>query len=387
MNNHQQPALSPERILAEVQEETGLSDFGASRLVEDFTQTINGLLEAGLNPVGVATTDEWARRTLRNRLQMQRDLTAHPEIAEIPVAAPIVIAGVPRTGTSKLQRMMSADRENRSLDFWKLLNPSPLPESEGVEPDPRIGFAQAVEEMIRTTAPDLWAGHPTPALEAEEDLHLHELTFLGPTAPMRMGAVRRMQELRISEPYMYEYTRLALQYLQWQEGAGATDPRPWILKSPVHIGNLEVILQVFPDATVVHCHRDLRTSMASTARLMEGARGMFTDSVDRARLGPEVLDYWSAEWSRNIAAREKHGERAVDVNFDDIVEDPIAVIAGIYDTAGRQLSQEGRETMLRWSRENARHRHGRHDYDPADYGYSSDAIREAFGDYISYFGS
>lgn len=380
-------ALSPEQILAEVQKETGLSDFGADRLTEDFTRTIHGLLEAKLNPVGIATVDEWARRTLRNRLQMERDFAAHPEIADIPVTAPIVIAGVPRTGTSKLQRMMSADPDNRSLQLWMLLNPSPLPGGEEVRTDPRIAFAQGVENMIRTTAPDLWAGHPTPALEAEEDLHLHELTFLGPTAPMRMGADRRMNELRIAEPYMYEYTRKALQYLQWQEGAGAEDPRPWILKSPVHIGNLDVILQVFPDATVVHCHRDLRTSMASTARLMEGARGMFTDGVDREQLGSEVLSYWSAEWSRNIAARGHHGSRTIDVDFDDIVGDPVRVIEGIYEATGRRLAPGGRAAMFRWNEENARHRHGRHHYEAADYGYSDDVIRKAFADYIDYFGA
>src|SRR5690606_6163617 len=93
---------------------------------------------------GFTQLDTMAHRLLVNRLRFAEDLAHHPEILDEDVSDPIVVIGFPRSGTTVLQRMMSADPAMQSLKLWRLLNPAPFPGEAPGEPGGRLAFAEQV---------------------------------------------------------------------------------------------------------------------------------------------------------------------------------------------------------------------------------------------------
>ena len=380
--------VSAESILERVVAQTRLSDFGDTALVPEFLHAIAAInAEVSLSEAGKAILEESFERLLTNRLRLEHDFHEHPEIAAEPLAPPVVITGFPRTGTTKLQRMLSANPKAQGLWLWKLLNPAPLPIIDRTAEDARIGFARRVEEMTKQAFPEMWAAHPTPACEPEEDLHFHEITFVGGFLPMRVGARRLLAELTPAPVKMYEYLRRCLQYLQWQDPTARGGQRPWILKSPIHIGNIATILQVFPGAKIVHCHRDVEISMASTCRLIEISRTMYASvPVDRAALGREIVAYWSNEWERNLTQRATLDPGStMDVSFEEMERDALGVVERIAAFTGQPFDDAARSATRRWLESNPRHAHGKHVYQASDYALNRRDLVNAFRVYLNRF--
>jgi hypothetical protein len=373
--------LDPSVLMREACEEAGLEDFGEPSFVEPLAHWLESLAtEANLSDMGVEAMQLTVRRFLVNRLRMQADLMAHPDILDDPVSDPIVIVGLPRTGTTKLQRMMSNDPEVQKLALWRILSPAPLPESSGPD-DPRIAEAAIYIELISALHPDVLAAHPMGANEADEEAFLLEMTFDAMTnrERVRVPSFKAWNEQRPRRP-SYEYLRLLLQYLQWQDG-GSRD-RPWILKSPAHLGSLETLLEVFPDVTIVQCHRDPVVAMASTLRLFEVQRRVTNDAIDLHQLGQEVLAVFASEMERNLKQRTRAGTHLLDVRYESICDDSLAVIRGIHERRGVSLTSAREAEILAWQEENPQYHHGRHRYALKDYGLTPHDVESAFAGYL-----
>lgn len=394
MNQAAKNHVSAKFLLDKVVSETGLDDFGDARYLNDYRHAVTALNgEVPFTPIGIAMLEEWVQRTLANVLRMQRDLKAHPEIRDEVLAPPLVISGFARTGTTKLQRLMSASPAAQSLQLWKLLNPSPMsptPPGDTQESAQRIAFAEAAAGLARQAFPEMWAAHPTPPLDAEEDFLLHDMTFIAPTVGMRFGAARLMKALTPMNIRVYEFLRTTLQYLQWQDrlaGRGSHHAaRPWVLKSPIHIGNVSTLLQVFPGAKFVFCHREVEVAMASLCSLDEISRNMFSSGFDLKLLGREVLDYWSREWRRNLEQRAQLDPRFFcDIRFDDINRDGMAIAEKVHTFAGLTFDAAARQTTADWEAANPRHQGGKHVYQLDKYGITGEQVRETFAFYYDHF--
>jgi Sulfotransferase family len=379
--------VSADALLDKVTAELGLTDFGDERYVGEYRYAVAAINEeVALTSMGVAILEEWIQRALTNVLRMRRDLKVHPDIHDEVLAPPIVISGFARTGTTKLQRLISVSPAAQSLQLWKLLNPAPFPDADPGGPDPRIAFAQEAARMAQQTFPGMWAAHPTPAHDAEEDFLLHDMTFIAPTDGMRCGAARLMEALTPMNIRVYEFLRTVLKYLQWQDRSANRASRPWVLKSPIHIGNVSTLLQVFPGARFVFCHRDVEVAMASLCSLDEIARRMLTDQVDRIALGNEVLDYWAREWNRNLQQRAQLDPNTFcDIRFDDIDSNGMAVAEKVHAFAGLNFDAAARQATADWEAANPRHQGGKHVYRLADFGLTGQRIREAYAGYYDYF--
>lgn len=381
------PAINAEALLDDVVSELDLRDFGDDRYVEDYRHALAALQdELALTPMGIAMLDGWTRTALTNVLRMNRDLAAHPEIRDEILAPPIVITGFARTGTTKLQRMVSASPATQSLLLWKLLNPAPFPDTDPYGRDPRIDFALESARMVEQHFPEFWAAHPQPALDADEDFLLHDMTFAAPTLGMRFGAMGLMKALTPTDVRVFEFLRTVLQYLQWQDGSPDRSSRPWVLKSPIHIGNVAALRKVFPGATFVFCHRDVETVMASLCSLIALANRMVTGDVDRPRLGREVLAYWAEEWTRNLRQRADLDPGSYcDLRFDAINADAVAAVEQVHTLAGLSFDDDARRAAEQWQRDNPRHGGGEHRYDLADFDLTGAQVREAFAPYYEFF--
>ncbi|WP_293371873.1 sulfotransferase [Nevskia sp.] len=389
MTEPQAPPVFPKTVdglLAAAAATAGLDDFGDRHFITGLTRFIDDLPAHGrLNAMGEALIYGGTINILVNRLRYVRDVGLHPEILAEKIVKPIIVLGLPRTGTSKLQRVLSADPGVQRLDYWRLINPAPFPDEEPGNPKGRIDAALAVEQMFATQYPGWMARHPTEALEPDEELHLMHgsfecmISWLFARAPNYYDYISHCDQLP-----MYQHLHRQMQYLQWQDG-GARG-RPWIMKSPVHINALPELLATFPDAVLVHCHRDLQKVLPSFASLIEEARKIASNHVDPKVVGAEMFDYWATALDRYLIAREALAEdRIMDVPFEDVVGDIVEVIGRIYARAGRTLTPEAVAAFRDYDRTRPEHHWGTYSYSAASYGYTPELIDRRFAAYRERF--
>lgn len=364
----------------------GLSDFGDPSFRTGLAILVKAYAEeAALNPLGEQMVYGGIIRLLSNRLRYVRDIHLHPEILQERIVKPIVILGLPRTGTSKLHRAMSSDPGVQRLDLWKQMNPAPFPGEIPGHPSARIEAALGVEQLLTNLFPAFMARHPLEAREPDEELHLMEGSFdcMLSWVFSRVPSFRDHVDACDPRP-MYRWLHAMLQYLQWQDGGGRG--RPWIMKSPVHIGALPLLLDTFPDATIVHCHRDPRKIIPSFASLITEARRISSDVVDPVEVGRDMLDYWALQLDRYLPARaDLPANRILDVQFDEIRENVLGVIRRVCGEAGHPFTAEAMAACKAYDERRPEHHFGTYEYRPEDHGLDLEEIDRRFASYRRQF--
>lgn len=382
---NQAPAELPTTVpdlLAAARATAGLQDFGDPHFMQGLTILIDGFRnEARLNALGEQLAYGGALNMLINKLRCVRDVKAHPEILDEKITRPIVILGLPRTGTTKLQRILSADPQAQGMLYWKMMNPAPFPDEQPGQPQGRVEAAQAAVAMLSENFPGFIARHPTEALQPDEEVLLMQGSFEHTVSWLFARSTRFYDYAMSCDPRpQYRFLHSQMQYLQWQDG-GARG-RHWVLKSPCHTGFIDTLLETFPDAVLVHCHRDVNQLLPSIAGLVEAMRRIHSDHVDRQVLGAEMLDYFGRGMDRYL---DKRGQLAPDrilhVRYEDVLDDALGVVRRIYDRAGLVLTAEAAKRITEWEEQRPPHYLGSYSYSAADYGYGADTINRRFAEY------
>ena len=198
---------------------------------------------------------------------------------------------------------------------------------------------------------------------------------------------RAWMESRSQIP-VYQYLRKLLQYLQWQDGGrgGQHGGRPWVLKTPAHLGNLLEVLEVFPDATLVHCHRHPSLVVASAVALLEAGQGIYCKPLELRTIALAFIDFFHKQMERNFAARKVIGDsRIVDVYYDDIRDRPLDVIAEIYSRWGRPLTEQALQAFKTWNESRPEGYRGKYKNESERTGVSKGEIEVAFAAYLNRF--
>jgi hypothetical protein len=380
--------LCEEVLLESARRLTGLDDFGDTGFRRGLARFLAGALEESrLSAQGVAILEATVTRFLVNRLRFEDALKRNPDILQEPIAPPVIIMGLPRTGTTKLHRMMAVDERFKSLRAWQIMNPAPFPGGpDETGRDPRIAAAEQVDAMIDAVLPELLAGHAVRASEVdEESVTLMEMNFDYLLLAMRLQAPK-FEAWAKKQPVLpnYRYLYRWLQYLQWQM---ASDMRPYVLKSPLHMSSLDALLAVFPGATLVHCHREPVDAAASFMRLAELGRGLCYDEQDLDALGSWVISVLAEQVDANLAQREAFAGRVsiLDIAFRDIANDAFAAMEPIYTARGMTLPTETKQVMLDWEAAHPSNRFGRFEYRLSDYGKTPEDVNRAFARYRQRF--
>jgi hypothetical protein len=373
-------------LLAAARAMTGLDDFGDPHFMKGLGVLVDGFNnEAQLSPVGEQMAFGGLLNMLVNKLRYVRDIRRHPQILDEKITRPIVILGLPRTGTTKLLRILGTDPQAQAMTYWRMMNPAPFPDEEPGNPQGRIEAAQAAVAMLTEHFPGFIARHPTEALQPDEEVLLmqgsfeHVVTWLFARMPSfydhAMNGDLRPQ---------YRFLRSQMQYLQWQDG-GARG-RSWVLKSPCHTGFIDVLLETFPDAVLVHCHRDVNGLLPSIAGLVEEMRRIHSDHVDRKALGDDMLMYFGRLMDQYLVLRDAlPKDRIIDVRYDEVLHDAAGVVRRIYDRVGRVLMPQDAKRIAAWEEERPAHYLGTYSYSAADYGYGPDTIDRRFAAYNARF--
>ena len=381
--------ISRDRVLWEARRKVGLSDFGDEAFLEPLEVLIDSInREAALNPVGRMIIRGRIVGVLINKLVAQDTIKKHPEILDIPVEAPIVVAGLARTGTTMLHRLIAQDPSMRSLASWEAINPAPHTTHEpGKGKDPRFAQAAKAAKGLKYMSPGFFAIHPAEPDAPEEEVILLEQAFLTttPEAMMNVPTYSKWLEQQDHVP-AYQALKRMMQYLQWQR-PGIGKPTRWVLKTPHHQEYFDPLLEVFPRATIVHTHRDPLKTSASFFSMVTHLQMIFSDDVDPNRVANHWLDKIEKMARRTMATRDRvNDEGFVDVSYYDLIEDPISEVERVYEAAEKVLTPEARAAMEASRKVNKQHKYGKHKYSLADFGMTKEDVETRIAEYRARFG-
>jgi hypothetical protein len=337
--------------------------------------------EADLNAIGWMAHETQIAGYLAERLRIEDWYRRHPEIATGKIGGPIFVTGLPRTGTTALSHLLASDPDTRSLAMWESQEPTPPPERTTYTTDPRIAAADARNAFFRGD-PDFLRMYDGTATSPTENIDLLGQHF----------ATQHFEGMAHVPSYIrwwldcdmvpaYRHHERVLRLLQWR-----CPPTRWFLKSPPDLCHLDAFATVYGRARIVWTHRDPAKVLASVCKLICIVRRMQTDQVDLHELGREQLALWSEGVRRALAFRREAGEeRFADVFMDDLVADPIATVARLYDRVGLPFTAPAESAMRAWSAEHPQHKHGALPYTLEEFGLSRGDVREAFRDYTQHF--
>lgn len=364
--------LNVDGMIAAARRRTGLSDFGDEWFLEPLevlVQSINE--EAQRTPLGTRIQKSRIVSALSTRLRVEHLVRKHPRILDIDLGKVIVIAGLQRTATTTLHRLIAAHPRARALRSWEALSPVPLPGERGGQPWRRMREARLAARAIRYLAPDFLAIHPVEHDAPEEDIFLLDLSFMSqsPEAMMYVPSYSCWLEKQ-DHTRCYEYMVTVLKILHWRRPGDF-----WVLKTPHHMEYLDVVLDVFPDLSVVQTHRDPGKSVPSFLSMVAHGRGILSDHVDPE----EIAVHWMRKTRRMIErSMEVHRAAApgviVDVSYYDLVADPIGELRRAYRAAGVDFSEEAEQAARAIAARNVKGRHGRHVYSLADFGLDAEIV-------------
>ena len=372
---------------------TGLEDFGDG--ADGHREALGVLLDslhtdAGLTPGGSRYWRSVLKGALVARLVAQAAFAADPAQADVGVERPVVVTGLPRTGTTALHRLLGADPANQGLELWLTEVPQPRPPRETWEDDPTYRGLRDLYAGFMSENPDYGGVHYISADDLEECWQLlrQSVTSVSYECLARLdGYSEWLTEADWVPAYRRHKRNLQL--------IGAGDPgRRWVLKNPSHLFTLDALLEVYPDAVVVQTHRDPRKSMASMCSLAHRTAADWSTRFDPEYIGASQLDLWARGVEAFDAARARHeadpSSRAtfVDVDHHELLADPVGVVERVYAAVGAGLPDDVRAAVVA---ENDKSLSGdrapAHRYTLADYGLSEDLIAERFAGYRGLEGS
>ncbi len=379
--------LTVEGVLRQAEKKARLEDFGDESFLEPLRILVESINEeARLNPVGRQIIEGRIVGVLTDKLVTEQAIRTHPEILDIPVRAPIVIAGLARTGTTMLHRLIAKDPRIRSLASWEAMNPAPRKQVRPGKKDPRFAKAAMSARGLQYMSPGFFAIHPAEPDAPEEDVILLEQSFMTttPEAMMRVPSYAMWLEAQDHVP-AYRALKRMMQYLHWQS-PGIDAQTRWVLKTPHHQEYLDPLLDVFPDAVIVVTHRDPLKTSPSLFSMLTHLQGIFSDEV----VPNEVARHWFRRielmTERSLATRARVGGQGfIDVSYYDMVENPLGEVERIYQLAGLELIPAARSSMDAARKVNKQHRYGRHAYRLEDFDMTRNDIESKMAAYRARF--
>ncbi len=332
-----------------------------------------------LNPLGRRVLDSIVVRHLVNRLLIEAAVEASPGVEAAPVGPAIVVTGLPRTGTTLLHNLLAQDAGLRPLRFWEALRPVPPHPAGGVSEAELVRQAATWLERLYELVPAFRSIHAATPEGPEECDALLQNDFASQHFDDMFDAEAYSGWLATA-PLRHAYRSYARQLnvlRSPQDGA-----RPWVLKSPSHLGHLDALLEACPEVTVVQCHRHPFDAVPSYASLVLCLRRAYSDDVSAAAVGRQALRRCETALSRALEVRRVAPQRFVDVAYGDLVRRPAATVAALYEQIGRPLGAEAAAAVTAWLAQHPQHAHGVHRYAKEDFGLTTDAMAAACAPYL-----
>jgi hypothetical protein len=383
------PCLDKDALLERTAARAGLSDYGDPWFETPMAVLLESVrCEARLNAAGDFSADKQFEKVLTDRLWAQMWFRRHPEILARPIPRPVVIVGPMRSGTTRLHRLLAADRRFSHMRSFETISPVPRPDFEevlaGRREDFRPVLAGRIMQVARLANPRTLSIHPTGPCEPEEELGLLVASMWGMKheAQWTVPTYGRWCEAHDATP-AYRYLADLLRLVGWSQQESSL--RPWILKTPQHMLDLPALLRVFPDARLIFTHRDPRQVIGSAASLAWNQTIIYSDQADARAIGREWLRKTELMVARMQAARQAiPPERMIDVQYEDMERDWRGTMARIYRFLDLDMAPAvpGMQCYLDRSRRLKRRPHR---YSLDEFGLAEGEVIERLGAYIRRF--
>jgi hypothetical protein len=378
---------TPDDVLKVVAQRTGLSDIDSDSwrpglaIVLDEANNSPAFTPHGREQIIGDCVDALSRR-----VQIHDYIQSHPEVLDAPVERPLVVLGMPRTGTTVISYLLDQDPLRRSLLHWECLEPVPPASTEMLRTDPRclamLEYRQRLLEMIqdgRVAIPH-WEDADGPT----EDMFIQNQDFKGLSWDAFLPTSRYAEWL-INEADMtsaYEYQKRYLQVLQ------SKAPGTWNLKMPSHSVHIETLLKVFPDARLIWAHRDPYKATGSLCNLFKMPKSLVhhPEAVDLEAMGRNAMTQMKSHVERPMRTRDRIGDdRFFHMYYHEMMNDPMDVMRRIYEWAGDELTDETAARMQTWLTEHPQDRFAPNTYTLDQYGLSVEKLKPTFAEYLSTF--
>lgn len=361
--------LNADALMTQTAEQVGLDDYGPMDFVERLEVLLGALdTEAGLSPMGRLSAAAQMGQLLTNRLLLADLLARHPEIHDVEIARPMIIAGLPRTGTTHLHNLISADPALRSLPYWESMQPVPFPAEAAqadTPEDPRLARTEGGLVMLEQVMPEFKRMHEMTTWHVHEEIQILAIDFstmlFETMAPMPTW---REYYLAHDQRPHYEFMKTVLKACQFLRGGDR-----WILKSPQHLEQFGAVIDTFGDATVLVTHRDPVSVMVSMGTMIAYSARMSLDPVDP----PMIANYWAdrLETMLNAAMNDRDllpDAQSMDVRFDQFMADDLGTVRRIYTLAGQPMDAAAEAALADYGATHQRDRHGKVVYEPETLG-------------------
>lgn len=358
--------LDKDDLIKTARKATKLHDLGNHFWDEPLDRMLDSLNEeARLTPVGRFISKQRLINLLAVRLRAEDLFKKHPEILEQELYPVMLVIGLQRTGTTKLQRLLASDPDNRALMSWEAINPAPI-NGDAKDGKNRIKIAHTSEKALKIMSPGFFAIHPVEHLAPEEDVLLLDVSFMSQTAEAITHVPSYASWLEETDQSLaYEYMVMLLKLLQWQRPG-----KRWVLKTPHHLEFLDLVDKHFGNVQYIWTHRNVYESIPSFLSMVSYSRVMFSNKVDKH----EVAEHWVRKngfmLDKALKFHEENSHRThfTDVPYGDLVSDSLGVIQRIYADRKEAISLELEKIFIETNSKNGKGRYGQHIYSLADFG-------------------
>lgn len=368
------------------QSANGLNDFGSSNYLNGLDVLLESIAkDSHLSAMGEMIAKNSFVGILAQRLRIHDHIKRNPQVLEEKIKQPIFVIGPARSGTTILHYLLSQDTRHRvpyvweSFDFYPPINP------ETMKTDPRVAVAEQRLAMVSQFAPRMAAAHPVAAWDAQECVSMHALEFHSYTfAPQFQCHSYQYWMEKQDMRWVYERQKVMMQFMQ----SGGLRGDRWLLKSPAHLGRIDEILAVFPDALIIQTHREPTDAMVSLASLHTILQEMAVEHIDFKALAPYYVDRLENTLKKNIDQRKRHSDKPkqfFDLHMLDTIRDPVGCAEAAYSHFGLTLPTDTAQKMRDYMQAHSLETKGKHEYSAEDFGFDIPKEWPRFDFYRKYF--
>ncbi len=374
-------------LIGEARRRTGLSDFGPHDAFEPLDVLLHSMeREADLSEFGRFSAYQETLQLLINRLNIVEARKRHPGIAREPIDRPIFIVGLPRSGTTFLHGLLAQDPASRAPLTWETMEPPGPAEAPAGRHRLLESKAHWRIRSFHSLAPEFRRIHAVEAMLPQECIAITAHSFISARFDntYRIPSYQAWLDTTDQAP-AFVFHKTFLQHLQY----GSPEKR-WVLKAPAHLFTLEQIFATYPDALVVHTHRDPTAVLPSVSSLIVALRRVFCRSAEAEDVGVEMVERWGLAADRALTARRaiangKYSDQVIDLHYSDLAHDPLSAAEDIYRRFGLDLEEPAKLAMMDYLAKNPKGKHGRHDYALADFGLDTATVNSRFQSYNQAF--
>lgn len=375
--------LDSDVLHTQAREATGLDDFGSQDYRERLDVYLSALADLhDMHPPGVVNFFSQICQWLKNRLLLTDLLARHPEIHDIELVPPVVIAGLPRTGTTHLHNVLAAGGTFRTMQYWESVEPFPLPAEIDIQPDPRHARMDLAVSMVDLLMPHFRSMHEMTADHVHEEIQL----LANDVSSMLMETLAHVPKwrdfyLQSDQTPHYQYLATQLKAMQYLRGG-----RRWLLKSPQHLEQLPVLERVFPQLVVVCTHRDpLPVTLSMVAMIVYSSR-MYSSAPPVHDIAMSWAHRLELLLSALVRDRDCIGpDRSMDLEFDDFMADQMGAVERVYRLAGEPMTDEAHDATETYLAAHQRNRFGKVQVSCDMFGIDEQDLRARFAPYVERF--